>query len=239
MIVSLPIETCEPRPATPRIVSYATAALLLLIFGTAPAWSQEWGLYLAFDDLVSIDFPGEPKIAKSTYKTENGITLPARVYTAKDEFGTYSLTAVDWSTAEAQHAAAYKACQAKTGDLRGGENPAICGNWARNDKGGATLHAASTYIRSGSKVTHFAQAPVDGVEGVGIQLLNSDRSQTFVSILWHEGFLYIAEATAPQGAPAPNAFPISIQFIDKEGRRIQYAGPARYTPLHPAPPRRR
>jgi hypothetical protein len=214
------------------------AAALVLVLGTSQAWSQEWALYLAFDDLFSIDFPGEPAIRKTTYKTEDGNTLPANVYTAKDEFGTYSVTAVNWATAEAQQKVTYQNCMATTGNLRGGENPGICSpNRTRGEISGATLFAVGPFLRRDSKVQRFAQSPLDGVEGVGIELLNQDQSQTFVQIAWHEGFLYVAEATAPKGAPPPSAFPVSLQFIDKDGRRIRYDG--RYSPAFPVPKRSR
>jgi hypothetical protein len=215
----------------------AGAAALMLLLGSLPAWSQEWSLYLAFDDVISINFPGDPKITGTTYTTEHGAILPARVYSAKDEFGTYSLTVVDWSTAEPQHAAQYKKCMEATGDLRGGENPAICGNRSRNEIAGATLYAAYGFLERGGKVAQFGSGGGDGVDGVTLELLNPDRSQTFAQIAWHEGRLYIAEGTAPQGAPPPDAFTVSMQFIDKEGRRIQYA--SRYTPGFPVPQRRR
>jgi hypothetical protein len=205
----------------------------------APAPSQEWDQYLAFDDFFSINFPGEPTIRDTTYKTQYGYALPARVYEAKDEFGSYSVTAVNWSTAAEQHAAGYKACMASTGELRGGENPGICSETrGRNEIAGATAHAVFGLLERGSKVLEFALQGADRVDGFTIVLLNADQSTTFAVMTWHEGYLYIAEATAPKNAPAPGSFPVSINYLDKEGRRIQYDG-GRYTPGWPVPKRSR
>jgi hypothetical protein len=215
------------------------AGALLLWLGSSPAWPQEWALYRAPADLFGVDFPGEPTIRATTYRTEYGITLPGSVYAAKDEFGAYSVTVVDWRSAETQHAAAYKTCMAETGDLRGGENPGICSaTRARSEIGGATLHAAAGFLkRGGSAVRHFSAYSASRVDGVRVELANADASQTIAMMLWHEGRLYIAEATAPKGAPPASAFPVSLIFIDAEGKGVRYAD--RYIPLYSVPKRMR
>jgi hypothetical protein len=216
----------------------AGSAALTLMLATVPAWSQEWALYPAFDDSFSANFPGDPTIRETKYTSEFGVTLPARVYSAKDEFGVYSLTAVDWRPAKEQHVAIYKKCMAETGsDLKGGENPGVCTDRTSYEIGGATLHAAAQFLKRDGQLQYFARNPADNVDGIGIELLNADKSQTFGEFLFHKDHLYILEATAPEGAPVPSSFTISIQFLDEEGRRIRYEGP--YSPLHPVPKRSR
>jgi len=218
-------------------IPFAAAAVALAL-EAVPAQSQDWSQYLAFEDFFSINFPGEQKVRETTYTTEYGLALPARVYTAEDEFGTYSVTAVDWSEAVELHEELYEACQAATGDLRGGDNPGICStDQARNEIQGAVLHAAFGFLKRGSEVTYFGQVSADGVEGIRIQLRNEDGSRTYAAMHWHEYRLYIVEASAPEGMPPPSSFPVSIGFIDEYGTRIQYAG--RYSPLFPIPPRSR
>jgi len=214
------------------------AAALLISFQMTSAQAQEWSQYFALEDSFSIEIPGEPTVRDTTYETEFGIMLPARVYTAEDDFGTYSITAVDWSEASALHEARYEACMASTSDLRDGENPDICNrNRARNEIGGAMLHAASDFVKRGSDVTYLGQMDSEEIEGVRIHLINEDGSRTYGATHWHENRLYIIDATAPQGAPPPNAFPVSIGFIDEEGRRVRYE--ERYSPLLPTPARSR
>jgi len=228
--------TSSPRWGVMRLMSLAAAAFVLTL-EAAPAQSQDWSQYLAFEDFFSISFPGEPTVHETTYMTAYGLTLPARVYTAEDDFGTYSATAVDWREAEELHEAHFAACQASVGDLRGGDNPGVCGNRARGEIGGAILHAAFSFLKRGSEVTYFGQSNAEGVEGVWTQLLNEDGSRTYAAMHWHDYHLYIVEATAPEGMPPPSFFLVSIGFIDEHGRRIRYAG--RYSPVFPVPPRSR
>ena len=203
----------------------------------APVHAREWSQYLAFDDRFSINFPGEPAIHEATYVTGYGITLPARVYTAEDDFGTYSAMAVDWHEANELHEKANEACQAATGDLRGGDNPGICANHVRRDIRGATLHAAFGFLQRGSEVTFFGPATDGQIEGIKIQLLHEDGSQSFASIFWHEYYLLITEATTPPGMPPPILFANGLNFLDEYGIRIAYDAP--YSPTFPVPPRRR
>jgi hypothetical protein len=51
----------------------------------------------------------------------------------------------------------------------------------------------------------------------------------------HENRLYILEGTVPKGAPAPGLFQQSLQFLDKEGKRVRYQ--SIYTNGFPPPPR--
>ncbi len=235
------VNTSSFTVATPRgvmrLLSLAGAALVL-VFEAAPGQAQEWSQYLAFDDRFSIDFPSEPSIHETTHLTEYGLTLPARVYSAEDNFGTYSVTAVDWSGAEAMHEEAYDVCQRATGDLRGGDNPGHCSRlYSDRDIRGATLHAAFGLLERRSDVTNFGPANAERVEGIGIQLLYEDGSRSFAVIFWHDYHLFIAEAIAPRGMPPPLLFSTSLGFLDEEGRRITYGG--RYAPLDPVPPRTR
>ena len=231
-----PTSTATMPPGFARLLSLAAGAFAFAL-EAAPVCAQEWSQYLAFDDRFSIDFPGEPAIHEATHVTGYGITLPARVYTAEDDFGTYSAMAVDWNGADELHEEANEACQAATGDLRGGDNPGICANHVERDIRGATLHAAFGFLQRGSEVTYFGPATNERVEGIRIQLLNDDGSRTFASIFWHENYLYITEATTPPGMPPPVLFATALSFLDEYGIRISYDAP--YFPTFPLPPRRR
>jgi len=105
---------------------WIAAGAFVFALEAAPAQALEWSQYFAFDDLFSVDFPSEPTIRETTYMTEFGFTLPARVYTAEDDFGTYSAMAVDWREAEELHQEGYEACQVRTGDRGGGDEPGLC-----------------------------------------------------------------------------------------------------------------
>ncbi len=219
------------------LLSFAVATSTLA-FAAQSGQAQEWSQYLAFDDRFSVDFPTDPSVEETTYETEYGFTLPARIYTAEDDFGTYSVTAVDWSGAEALHAEAYEACELATGDLRGGDNPGHCSRlYYEREIRGATLHAAFGLIERGTEVTHLGSANTEMVEGIGTQLLNEDGSRSYAVIFWHNYHLFIANAIAQQGMPPPILFSTSLGFLDEQGRRITYG--ERYAPLYPVPHRTR
>ncbi len=213
----------SPVRGVMRLMSLAAVALFLAL-EAASAQAQAWSQYLAFEDLFSVDFPGEPTVRESTYTTELGIILPARVYMAEDDFGKYSVTVVDWRDADELYETFLAGCQ-------------DCDGAMPNDIRGAALHAAFGFVNRGGEVTYLGQMDTEEVEGVRIHLLNEEGSRTYGTTYWHEYRLYIIEATAPQGAPPPNAFPVSIGFIDEEGRRVRYV--ERYSPLFPTPARSR
>ena len=216
----------EQRPITPgpkRTVIRRTSLIaiaLIVAFGAISAWSQEWSRYVALEDFFSIDFPGEPTVRETTYRTELGIVLPARIYTAEGAFGRFSVTVVDWRDTDELYEAFLAGCQ-------------DCDGAMPNDIRGAALHAAFSYLESGSEATYLAQNTVEEVRGVRIHVLNEDGSRTAAASHWHEYRLYIIEATAPSGPP--RHFLESIEFIDQVGRPIQYQ--SRYAPLFPKPSR--
>ena len=200
------------------------ASTLFPGLGAAFAQAQELNQYLALDDRFSADFPAAPTIRESSYTTELGIILPARIHTAEDDFGKYSVTVVDWRDTEEQYEAFLAGCQ-------------DCDGAMSNDIRGAALHAAFGVVSRGGEVTYLGKLDTEEVDGVRVHLLSEDGSRTYATTHWHEYRLYIIEATALPSAPPPNSFPVSIGFIDEEGRRVRYE--ERYAPLFPTPARDR
>lgn len=201
------------------------------------AWQEdeEWTEYLSFDDLFSVNFPGDPAITASTYVTEHELKLPARVYTAKDFMGTYSVTAVDWSSAEQEHKRMYEECEAQT--AQGGENPNICGNRYRAEVNGAALDAVAKVMYRGGHVQYLQEGGAEGVAGYRAHILNADGSMTVVATGFHMNRLFIFEGTTLKDMPPAVNFLVSFGVIDEEGRRIRYQGT--YSPFAPPPPRSR
>ena len=191
-------------------------AVLLLMLTCAPASAQEWVQYASKADLFAVNFPNEPKVADISYTTEFGIKLPAHVYTSEQGQSRYSLTAVDYADTEKIHTARAAECKAK-----GGEGDACQNDW-RGDVQGSMIFAASKFIKRDAKVNFFGWAVVDQIEGLRVQLTNTDGSRTFGEIHRHGTRLYVLEATVPKGAPAPGLFQQSLMFIDEEGKPIRY-----------------
>jgi hypothetical protein len=108
-----------------RLNPLVAAALLLL---SGPAAAQGWSEYTSQDDLFIVYFPGEPTVTTITYPTEYGITLPARVYSVEGRGSRYSVTVVDYTTAEQLHTERARNCQGY---------PDTCTNRTANDLRGA------------------------------------------------------------------------------------------------------
>ena len=215
-----------------RRISLVTAALIL---GTcAPSFAQEWIQYASKKDLFGVNFPSEPKVQDITYATEYGITLPGRVYSADSGPSRYSVTVVDYADAEKIHTARAELCK-----KNGGESDACQNDWRGNVQG-SIVFASWKFLQRNAKVTHFAWAVSDNVEGQRVQLTNPDGSRTFAAIYRHGTRLFILEGTVPKGAPAPGLFQQSMMFLDEEGKPIRYR--AYYTTGYsegwkfPAPP---
>jgi hypothetical protein len=194
----------------------SVVAMAGFLCSAGPSFAQEWIQYASKADLFAVNFPTEPKVQDVTYTTEFNISLPGHVYSADSGQSHYSVTVVDYADAEKIHAA--RAAQCKKD---GGESDA-CPNDFRGDVQGSIVNAAWRFIQRNTKVTYFAWAVTDNVEGQRLQLLNPDGSKTFVAIYRHGTRLYTIEGTVPKGAPAPGLFQQSMMFIDEEGKPIRY-----------------
>ena len=197
-----------------RRMTVATAALILLAAG--PSFAQEWIQYASKLDLFGVNFPSEPKVQNTTYATEFGINLPSRIYSAESGASRYSVTVVDYADAQKIHSARADECRKK-----GGESD-LCQNEWRGDVQGSIVNAAWRFFQRNGKVTYYAWAVTDNVEGQRVQLTNPDGSRTFAAIYRHGTRLYTLEGTVPKGAPAPGLFQQSLMWLDEEGKPVRY-----------------
>lgn len=78
-----------------RLVSLVLAALLGAVPGSATA--QEYVEYASRPDGFTIIFPTQPTIVQTTFKTQTGTVLPARVYTSDSAAGHYQVTVADYT----------------------------------------------------------------------------------------------------------------------------------------------
>jgi len=156
------------------------------------SFAQEWIEYINREDRFQINFPGQPTVQSTTYPTESGEQVPARVYTAKEGPATYSLTVVNYKSAEP------------------------------NDYRGAAIFATWQFYKRGGEITFMAYAQTDRIQGIQLQITNRDRTRSYVAIHPHEKLLYIMEASAPPGYPPPSDFPQTIAILDEHGRAVRY-----------------
>jgi hypothetical protein len=207
-----------------RLSPLVPAALILCL--SSPSFAAEWIEYTNQADRFIVNFPVQPTVRDITWKTEFGLTLPARVHTSVDGASRFSVTVIDYSDVQKIHAERVKGC---TG------YPDTCGNPWAGELRGALDYAVAGFIERDAKVTYYAYANSDRIEGRRVQLTNPDKSRTFAAIYLHENRLYLLEGTVPPGAVPPALFQQSMGFYDKDGVRVRYS--QIYSNAYPAPSR--
>lgn len=203
-----------------RMLPLTQAAFVAALL-CAPAFAQEWTHFTGKEDGFSSNYPGAPKVETTTYATQFGQTLPARVYRAADPLGRYTTTVVDYRNIEKLHNERSAKCRAANGaNFQDGD---VCQNDYRMEVAGAMDYAAWNFMRrDGVKVTQYMFYVNEQVAGRLLQLTHVDQSRTHAVFHQHAGRLYIHEATVPPGMPEPILFMQSLGWVDDEGRTIRY-----------------
>jgi len=216
-------------------ISAALAALILSFVTSASA--QEWSEFVSREDGFRVNFPGEPKVTQTTYTSEYGADLPARIYSVARGRERYSMTVVDYRPIEKLLTEKAKKCPPFADErcTGVGAGAAVGFGYWKTDIRGALVWASWQFMQRDVKVTHYMWNFVDLVEGHQLQITNNaDRSRTFVSIYMHENRLYIMDGTVPDGDPEPGLFQQSLGFVDREGNGIRYRD--YYDNDYPPPP---
>jgi len=203
-----------------RLLSLMSAALVLAISG--PSFAQDWVEFASREERFTCIFPAQPKVTETTWSSEYGAVLPARLYSATQGQSRYSLTVVDYKPVERLLVEKSKSCPA------GAETCQGIGDWGlgywKNDVRGAIVYATSKFLQRDGKVTRLMWNSAALVQGQELQLINNaDQSRTFASIYMHENRLIIMEATVPRGYPPPANFTQSLGWLDESGRGIRYS----------------
>ena len=186
-----------------------TVMLVLCLFQSAAA--QSWRTYISRDDFFSVNFPAEPVVTETSYASEYGATLPARVYAVRNGASLHSVTVVDFSDAER----IYREVPDRTDEAN---NASL---WLYDQRASVAFAARNFRLRGG-EITYDAWHHIDLVEGHQLQMTNPDRSRTYASMYFHDGRLYILEATVPPGSLPQGLFQQSLSFLDAQGQRIRY-----------------
>jgi hypothetical protein len=74
-----------------RIIAFAVAAFVV----SGPAGAQSWEEYSYPEYGFSVTFPANPKIETTTYEVANGRSVPARVYSARQDKSQFKMTVAD------------------------------------------------------------------------------------------------------------------------------------------------
>ena len=214
-----------------RLTPFITTALLVAI--SSPLLAQEWIEFASRQDRFTCNFPSQPKITETIYRSQHEADLPARIYSTSDGRSRYSVTVVDYNQAQPILTEKAKSCPKGAEPCLG--NPGDEGHW-RADVQGAIVYASWKLMQADAKVTSFVWNIVDLVQGHQLQLTNNgDKSRTFAGIYMHEKRLYIIEGTVPAGYPEPGLFQQSLGWLDENGVGLRYQ--SYYSTGFPVPPR--
>ena len=171
-----------------RLITVLAAVLL----ASAPAFAQGWFMFEDKAERFTVNFPQQPVVTETSYLSENGKLLPAKLYRASAGRTNYLVTVVNYTGADVS-------------EIRG-----------------SVAFAAWNFRKRGGEVTFDGYAQVDRIEGHQLQITNPDKSRTFAAIHLHASRLYILEATAQPGAPVPGHFQMSLGVFDEHGNRVRY-----------------
>ena len=197
-------------------------ACVLAFVVTTPALAQDWTEYRSMRDGFEVNFPGQPRVTETTWKSQAGYNLPSRVYSVERGRERYSVTMADYSDIEQMGKEKAKTCPPGAETCLGAANLSGVGYW-KHDTRGAPLDAAARLIKRDVKLTEMFWNQFYSISGITLQLTsNVDGARTFASIVMHEMKLYIAEATVPKGNPEPLPFVGSFGLIDKDGKDLGY-----------------
>src|SRR5438552_18464751 len=78
-----------------RLTRFFSIILMFSISG--PLFGQEWMEFASREDRFTCLFPGQPKVTETTYRSEYGADLPARVYSVTQGQSRYSITVADYN----------------------------------------------------------------------------------------------------------------------------------------------
>lgn len=187
------------------------------VAGTALAFSgaaagQQWTTYTSMQDNFRVHVPCEFSVEETTWDSEYGAVMPARIYSCDaGPSSHYIVTVVDYTDALNRHLAREDRTEADYVDVY----------WEVDVRASITYAASKIREREGD-ITYDAYHYIDRVEGEQIQMTYPDSSRLYAAIYLHDSKLYILEATVPARTPPPGMFQQSLGFIDEQGERIRY-----------------
>ena len=202
-----------------HFIPVISAALILSL--APPSSAQEWVEVTSPEERVSFVFPVRPEVTETTWVSQFGAILPARVYRVTRGQSRYSATVVDYNPIERLLVERSRSCPPGANTCQGIPDWGI-GYW-KTDVRGALLYALSKFLERDARATSVIWNGIALVQGMELRLTNTaDQSRTFASIYMHENRLVIMEATVPRGDPPPVAFNESLNWLDEQGRAVRY-----------------
>ena len=153
----------------------------------------QWVEFEDRTDFFFVNFPETPKITTTTWESRQGHKYPARVYTAYEGPGRYTMTVVN------------------LGEMKDLAEQKAMVSWD-----------AWRFRKLGGEITYDMYGQIDRIPGHQLHVKNSDKTTSVIGIYLHLGRLYIMEARVPNGNPGGLLFEPSLSILDENGRRIRY-----------------
>lgn len=173
--------------------------------------AQEWRAYISLEDGFRVRVPGEFAVTETTWDSEYGAVMPARIYLYEDGSSSYKLTVVDYTDAYRIHAAREDRTEADTLRI-----------YWEVDVHASVVYAASMIRQRPGRIVFNAYHYIGRVPGEQIQMIYPDESRLYAAIYLHAGKLYVLEATVPPNAPPPVVYQQSLGWVDENGNEIRY-----------------
>ena len=190
-----------------RLISLTT----ILIFSSS-AFAQRWAPYTSEHGEFRIMAPGgQFEVETVDFETEYGIVVPAQIHTAEDNYGTYTLTVVDYIDSMALH-------RERIAELDG----IYLEVYGEVDVRGSVAHFARMIRERAETVEYDNYHYIGRVDGHQLHTTNPDGTRTFAALYLLESKLYAIEATIAPTAPTGGMFQQSFEFLDEDGNRIMY-----------------
>ncbi len=157
----------------------------------------QWVEFEDRTDSFFVVFPEKPAITTSMWESRQGLKYPARVYTAYEGPGRYTMTVVNLTEMKA------------VAEMR------AMVSWE-----------AWRYRKMGGDITYDMIGTIDGITGHQLHIKNADKTTSVIGIYLHDKKLYVMEARVPNGNPGGLLFEPSLSILDENGRRIRYTADA-------------
>ena len=154
---------------------------------------------------------GEFEIETVDFETEYGIVVPAHIHRAEDQYGTYTLTVVDYVDSMELH-------RERIAELDG----IYLSVYGEVDARGSVAYFARMIRERAESVEYDNYHYIGRVDGHQLHTTNPDGTRTFAGLYLLESKLYAIEATIAPTAPTGGMFQQSFEFLDENGVRIMY-----------------
>lgn len=185
-----------------RLISIVS---IMLVSSTALA--QRFAPFESMEDRFRILAPGgELDIDTIDFESEYGIVVPARVYKAETDGGTYTLTVVDFTNATDLHR-----------EL--GDHISVYGEV---DVRASVAYVARQIRERAETIEYDNYHYIGRVDGHQLHTTNPDGTRTFAGLYLLESKLYVIDATVNPGGPPGGIFQQSLEFLDDNGNGIMF-----------------